>query len=180
MRIKSCLSTRRKWQLSSLRMMVAARGASFSRASCPKSSPSCSVVTRPCTHTALHYTSIQFQRGIWVPILRFIINIIILAASKCIYLPMCDHIYRAFPDDVPRSAFVPLTEHYATKKRQSAQTLVINTLSSVWITIIIACFFFTMGFIMYAWLSYSWLDEQSEGWEEEKQTHMMTWLSPLK
>lgn len=64
MRIKSCLSTRRKWQLSSLKMMVAARGASFSKASCPKSSPSCSVVTRPCMHTVLselHYTSIQFQ-----------------------------------------------------------------------------------------------------------------------
>lgn len=49
MRMKSCLSTRRKWQLSSLRMMVAARGASFSRASWPKSSPSCKVVTRPCS-----------------------------------------------------------------------------------------------------------------------------------
>lgn len=62
MRMKSCLSTRRKWQLSSLKMMVAARGASFSKASCPKSSPSCSVVTRPCVHTvlsALHYTSIR-------------------------------------------------------------------------------------------------------------------------
>lgn len=57
MRMKSCLSTRRKWQLSSLKMMVAARGASFSKASCPKSSPSCRVVTSPCMHTifsALH------------------------------------------------------------------------------------------------------------------------------
>lgn len=49
--MKSCLSTRRKWQLSSLKMIVAARGASFSKASCPKSSPSCSVVTRPCVCT---------------------------------------------------------------------------------------------------------------------------------
>lgn len=47
MRLKSCLSTRRKWQLSSRRMMVAARGASFTSASCPKSSPSCRVATRP-------------------------------------------------------------------------------------------------------------------------------------
>ena len=64
MRMKSCLSTRRKWQLSSLKMMVAARGASFSSASCPKSSPSCSVVTRPCVHTApsaSHPTHIHFQ-----------------------------------------------------------------------------------------------------------------------
>lgn len=50
-RMKSCLSTRRKWQLSSLKMMVAARGASFSKASCPKSSPSCRVVTMPCLNT---------------------------------------------------------------------------------------------------------------------------------
>lgn len=59
MRMKSCLSTRRKWQLSSLKMMVAARGASFSKASCPKSSPSCKVVTSPCVHTVLHYTGTQ-------------------------------------------------------------------------------------------------------------------------
>lgn len=32
---------------------------------------------------------------------------------------MCDHIYRAFPDDVPRGAFIPLTEHYIyIKNRQ--------------------------------------------------------------
>lgn len=54
MRMKSCLSTRRKWQLSSLRMMVAARGASFSKASCPKSSPSCKVVTSPCSYARFH------------------------------------------------------------------------------------------------------------------------------
>lgn len=55
MRIKSSLSTRRKWQLSSLRMMVAARGASFTNANCPKSSPSWSVVTKPCNkHTQDH------------------------------------------------------------------------------------------------------------------------------
>lgn len=54
MRMKSCLSTRRKWQLSSLRMMVAARGASFSKASCPKSSPSCKVVTSPCSYAHFH------------------------------------------------------------------------------------------------------------------------------
>lgn len=56
MRLKSCLSTRRKWQLSSLRMMLAARGASFTSASCPKSSPSCNVATKPCKGTGLTQT----------------------------------------------------------------------------------------------------------------------------
>lgn len=32
------------------------------------------------------------------------------------YLPMRDHVYRAFPDDVPGSAFVSLTEHCITNK----------------------------------------------------------------
>lgn len=70
MRMKSCLSTRRKWQLSSLRMMVAALGASFTRASCPKSSPSCNVVTRPCitythvhTHTRYKYVTVS---TVWI------------------------------------------------------------------------------------------------------------------
>lgn len=47
-RLKSSLSTRKKWQLSSRRTMEAARGASFTRASFPKSSPSCRVHTTPC------------------------------------------------------------------------------------------------------------------------------------
>lgn len=46
-RLKSSLSTLRKWQLSSLRTIEAARGASFTKASLPKSSPSCSVHTTP-------------------------------------------------------------------------------------------------------------------------------------
>lgn len=45
--LKSSLSTLRKWQLSSLRTMEAARGASLTRASFPKSSPSWSVHTTP-------------------------------------------------------------------------------------------------------------------------------------
>lgn len=124
MRIKSCLSTRRKWQLSSLKMMVAARGASFSKASCPKSSPSCSVVTRPCMHkvlSTLHYTypgKDTFQ--------GFQFRNVSLWQLQWIYLPMCDYIHRAFPDDVPRSAFVPLTEHYITN-RQSVLTLFLYT-----------------------------------------------------
>lgn len=51
--LKSCLSTRKKWQLSSRRMMLAARGASFTSASCPKSSPSCRVATKPCGGTGM-------------------------------------------------------------------------------------------------------------------------------
>lgn len=46
--LKSSLSTRRKWQLSSRRTMEAARGASLTRASFPKSSPSWRVQTTPC------------------------------------------------------------------------------------------------------------------------------------
>lgn len=34
-----------------------------------------------------------------------------------IYLPMGDHVYRAFPDDVPGGAFIPLTEHYTTQNK---------------------------------------------------------------
>lgn len=45
--LKSSLSTRRKWQLSSLRTMEAARGESVTRANFPKSSPSWSVHTTP-------------------------------------------------------------------------------------------------------------------------------------
>lgn len=124
MRMKSCLSTRRKWQLSSLRMMVAARGASFSRASCPKSSPSCSVVTRPCVHT-LRQHHIQLTSNS-----KTTKHSTGDDSSKYIYLPVCDHIDRAFPDDVPGSAFVPLTEHYittTTTKRPSASTAIVYT-----------------------------------------------------
>lgn len=46
-RLKSSLSTLKKWQLSSRRTMEAARGASFTRANLPKSSPSCRVQTTP-------------------------------------------------------------------------------------------------------------------------------------
>lgn len=45
--LKSSLSTRRKWQLSSLSTMEAARGESVTRANFPKSSPSWSVHTTP-------------------------------------------------------------------------------------------------------------------------------------
>lgn len=46
-RLKSSLSTLRKWQLSSRKTMEAALGASFTRANLPKSSPSCRVQTTP-------------------------------------------------------------------------------------------------------------------------------------
>lgn len=46
-RLKSSLSTLRKWQLSSRRTMEAALGASFTRANLPKSSPSWRVQTTP-------------------------------------------------------------------------------------------------------------------------------------
>lgn len=108
MRMKSCLSTRRKWQLSSLKIIVAARGASFSKASCPKSSPSCSVVTSPymqAVSASWHYTR---QQWFW--------DLFVSFGAGATYLPMCDHIYRAFPDDVPRGAFIPLTEHYIKKR----------------------------------------------------------------
>lgn len=67
MRMKSCLSTRRKWQLSSLKIIVAARGASFSNASCPKSSPSCSVVTSPYRQTVVFSITTSYETD-----LRFI------------------------------------------------------------------------------------------------------------
>ena len=54
---------------------------------------------------------------------------------------MCDHIDRAFPDDVPRSAFVPLTEHYTTKNHSQHKHRSL-THFLLWITIIIACFFY--------------------------------------
>lgn len=110
MRMKSCLSTRRKWQLSSLRMMVAARGASFSKASCPKSSPSCKVVTSPCASTRFHVRRAAKLSGETV----FQYLFFILKSPLCVmstYLPVCDDINRAFPDDVPGSALVSLTEH---------------------------------------------------------------------
>lgn len=90
--------------MSSLKMMVAARGASFSRASCPKSSPSCSVVTRPCVQPPRRESSS-------------------MTTGKCYscpnYLSVCDHVYGAFPDDIPRGAFVPLAEHCITKTANS-------------------------------------------------------------
>lgn len=46
-RLKSSLSTLKKWQLSSLRTIEAALGASFTSANLPKSSPSCRVQTTP-------------------------------------------------------------------------------------------------------------------------------------
>lgn len=61
--LKSSLSTRRKWQLSSLRTMDAARGESVTRANFPKSSPSWSVHTTPW-HTQMNIqlaqTHVQF------------------------------------------------------------------------------------------------------------------------
>lgn len=136
MRIKSCLSTRRKWQLSSLKMMVAARGASFSRASCPKSSPSCSVVTRPCMHTVLSVldrTDIQFQDIKALHKWQFwdLLFFFFFFYNKKLYLPMCDHVHRAFPDDVPRSAFVPLTEHCTTIRTTNS-----GYLHTFWVIII--------------------------------------------
>lgn len=70
---------------------------------------------------------------------------------------MCDHIYRAFPDDVPGSAFVPLTEHYMAK----------NTIDNniAWLSILQGTFH-TMGLIMYVWYLHSRL--KGKKWEEYK------------
>lgn len=46
-RLKSSLSTLKKWQLSSRKTIEAALGASFTSANLPKSSPSCRVQTTP-------------------------------------------------------------------------------------------------------------------------------------
>lgn len=94
--LKSSLSTRRNWQLSSRRTMEAARGASLTRASFPKSSPSWRVQTTPCgTHRPVWQRS-EHLTGV----------------HQNTHFSIDDNVDWAFQNNVPWCALFSLTEHW--------------------------------------------------------------------
>lgn len=111
---------------------------------------------------------------------HFMMKIIIFATSKWNYLPMRDHIYRAFPDDIPRCAFVPLTEHYITKKSQlqhRSYTHVYVTIRITWRSQVQHTFIQWALCTMFIFKT-RWAKGEMKRAKEKRQ--MMTWLLPLK